>query len=321
MAKQFFDSGIVTESLLWKHPSRPSNLDWYPPGTVELNRRPFRGPLVERFVESIDVCLFYETPFDWTFLDYCRNRGVKTALVPMYEWMPERLAHKPDLMLCPSLLDLDYFPDGVFLPIPVDPGHWKLRTRADRFLHNAGNIGCQEHKGTRQLLQAIPHVQNPEFRITIRAQAGDELRGMVRECGLSDPRVTFQYEEIPYERLWDDHDVLVAPEKLNGLSLPLQEGRAAGMVVMASDRYPANTWLPREPLIPVERYIRSRQSRGCLEFDLAVIEPRDIAAKIDEWVGRDIEEISRSGREWAEAHSWEAMEPKYLAVLEELCKT
>ena len=40
--------------------------------------------------------------------------------------------------------------------------------------------------------------------------------------------------------------MFVFPEKFNGLSLPLQEARAAGMLVLATDRFPMNTWLPRE---------------------------------------------------------------------------
>lgn len=324
MAKQFFDSGIVQEAMVWRHTSRgrTNHMEWYPPGTVELTKRPFRGRGVDQFLEKIDVCLFYETPFDWSFLRYCQDRKVKTALIPMYEWSPVKWTYKPDLLICPSLLDKDYFPEGIFLNVPVDPSHWKLRTHANRFLHNAGNIGCKEHKGTRQLLEAVQHVRHPDFRLTVRAQDTSGLRSIVNDNPhvARDSRVTIEYGEIPYEKLWDDHDVLVAPEKLNGLSLPLQEGWAAGMCVITTDRYPANTWLPRDPLIPVERYEKARQSAGCFEFDLAVVDPRIIAAVLDHWVGKDISQISQDGKAWAEAHSWANMKPKYEKVFEELCR-
>jgi hypothetical protein len=321
MAKQFYDAGLVTEVLAFRHSSRPSHMEWYPPGTRELVNRPFSGPVIDEWLKKIQVCLFFETPFDWSFITYCRRRGVKTALIPMYEWTPSTWTHKPDLLVNPSLLDQKYFPEGVFIPVPVETKHWKLRTTASRFLHNAGNVGCKEHKGTRQLLEAIRFVKNPDFRLTVRAQDDRALSSIVKQTpSAKDPRVAISYGDVPYETLWDGHDVLVAPEKLNGLSLPLQEAFAAGMLVMTSDRFPHNTWLPTAPLIKVSRYEKARQSAGCLEFDLAIVEPEVVAATIDSWVGRDITLFNNIGKVWAEEHSWPALLPRYQKVFENLVK-
>ena len=325
LAKSFYDAGVITEMVVFRHSirNRVTNLTWYPPDTPEFSGRPFHSYYPDKmwkFLKSVDVVLFFETPFDWTFLADCYYHGVKTVLMPMYEWTPKVWpARPPDAILCPSLLDLEYFHKEfgnrcVFLRVPVDSSKWELRKRADRFLHNAGNIGHREHKGTRQLLEAVPLVVDPEFRLTVRAQDVSALQSILQSVpqATKDPRLKIELGEIPYENLWKGYDVYVAPEKFNGLSLPLQEARAAGMVVMTTDRYPANNWLPMESLIAPDRYNRVNISSNYLDFDEAVVDPAAIAEKIDRWVGRDITSYSLSGKEWAEANNWSSLKEKYL---------
>ena len=344
--KAFWDNGVVTDPVIVRHSAwqRRTHTEWYPPGTPEVpHRRTFDPAVVGPVLGRVDAMLFFETPFDWSLLPYCRDAGIKTALMPMYEWFPHTPPSWPDLMLCPSLLDLDYFKDrtetrAVFLPVPVDPSRWRMRTKAERFLHNAGNVGHREHKGTRQLLEAVRYVRSPDFRLTVRAQDTRALRDIARGTAMitakqalimtrgsatveaTDPRVTFEFGERPYETLWDDHDVYVAPEKLNGLSLPLQESYAAGMMLLTTDRYPANTWAPKEGLIPVSEYRRERIAGSYLEFDEAVVRPEAIAAKIDEWVGRDLTYQSKKAHCWANDYSWDDLRPRYLEVFEDLCR-
>lgn len=320
LMKSFYDGGAVQDVLIFRHTAgRKTHTEWYPEGTQELVGRPFNGPKIDEFLSRVQAMLFFETPFDWQFLTYCKARGVKTILMPMYEWTPRVWPVKPDAVLCPSLLDLDYFrpefPEGMarFLHVPVDPTTWKLRSRAVRFLHNAGNIGSREHKGTRQLLEALPYCASP-FTLTIRAQDTTSMDSMLRECrwARKDYRVEIVMGEIPYNQLWDHHDVYIAPEKYNGLSLPLQEAYAAGLTVMASDRYPHNTWLPTEPLIQVERVVPDVCiSRNYRTFGESIVNPKTIAEHIEYWYNRNTSTFSQKGQEWGVANSWECLLPKY----------
>jgi len=320
LMKSFFDAGCVDKVMVFRHtsPRRKTHMEWYPEGTVELVGRPFGGSEVDAFTRSVDLMLFFETPFDWSYVTYCRDKGTKTVLMPMYEWTPLRWPAKPDALVCPSVLDLDYFngqfPEGLceFIPVPVDPSTWKLRTAARKYLHNAGNVGHREHKGTRQLLEALPHVESP-LELTVRAQDTAAMSRILLGCkGVADdPRLKVEMGEMPYENLWGEHDVYVAPEKFNGLSLPLQEARAAGLLVMTTDRYPANTWLPREPLIHVTRTERASVGGQYLSFEECVLSPRDIAKVMDSWYEKDVTEYSLSGKLWAENNSWDKLLPRY----------
>ncbi len=337
LAKSFYDAGVIDEVAVFRHSHYPTHMDWYPPGTLEIGHDRRKGKLdfagqpgVDAFLKRVDVVVFWETPWDWEFPYYCKSLGVKTVLVPMHEWCPRKPLHWFDKVICPSPLDLDYFSAGsafnkennlsypcVYIPVPVRTDLWQQRTRARRFLHNAGHIGHREHKGTRQLLEAVKHIKS-DFRLTVRAQDYAGLRVILRDCRevQVDRRVTIDFQERPYEELWNDHDVYIAPEKFNGLSLPLQEARAAGLLVMTTDRYPHNTWLPRQPLIPVLRYERARVASSYLEFDEAIVDPKDVAAKIDEWFDRDISDYSHSGKTWAIANSWSVLKGPWREEIE-----
>jgi hypothetical protein len=310
LAKDFYEAGIITDVLIWKHPSYLNHPEWYPPGTPVLNSRPFRGSAVNEFLKNVDVVLFFETPFDWDFLRVCRERNVRTAIMPMYEWYLRNPPEKPDKFLCPSLLDVNYFPGSPFLTVPADSSTWRLRTRAQRFLHNAGHIGHRNHKGTEELIKAIPLLR-PEIKLTIRCQS-DRIHSLLKGRDFSN--VEIFTGDCPRKDLFKDYDVYVAPEKFNGLSLPLQEAYASGMMVMGSDRFPMNTWLPEAALIPVSSYHRANIG-GHNFFDEAEVNPAVIAGHMNEWYDRDISTFSLYGKKWAEEHSWEVMKPKFLEEL------
>lgn len=290
--------------------------------------RPFNGPEVEAFVKRNDVFLFFETPFDWSFLDFCRRRGKKTIIVPMYECALANPPFLPDKWICPSLLDVQYFPGSPFLPIPVDPSKWKLRTRARRFLHNAGNIGLREHKGTRQILESLKHIKG-SVDFTVRSQDTAGLKKILDSvypwktwktensrfeihCGLNKKRISIEFGQRDYDTLFDGYDVFVMAEKYNGLSLPLQEARAAGMGVMTSNRFSMNTWLPNELLIPVKGYTRQRVGGPYNWYDEAEVDPKEIAKKIDEIYDTDLTVYSEQGKMWAEGSSWKVWKPIWL---------
>lgn len=339
LARAFHTHGVVTHPMVIRHGRHPTHDGWYPgaPQVTDLRRRAQRQ-LMREFCLSCDVMLFFETPFDFELIPHCRRAGVKTALMPMYECGHQQLRspdYKPDLFINPSLLDQQYYPEGVHLPVPVEVP-WRRRERAEVFVHNAGHGGLKGRNGTAEVMEAMEHIRSPA-KILIRSQDTLYRTANYRQhAQLTNPltrrgqKIDYDDENAPrrekmcemrvgtapYESLWDEGQVFLFPEAFNGLSLPLQEARAAGMLVMAGDRFPMNTWLPREPLIPVAGTTRERVGPPYNEYDRAVYDPAAIAAKVDEWYGRDISAYSEAGREWAEEHSWERLGPRYREVLE-----
>lgn len=344
LAKSFYDAGIVTDALVIRHGRRPEHDEWYPSCGRISDLRAGRH-VIREFCKAMDVMLFFETPFDWNLIQFCREIGTKTALMPMHEChpkdqMPGTGAAPPDLYLCPSLIEWQHFHPSkfisgqtrsAFLPVPVSVP-WRKRERAEVFIHNAGWGGLRGRNGTLELLKSWRYVRS-QAKLIIRSQEQLEL---TRDERLSNGgnAIFLVNSTVLYNQLWDEGDVFIMPEKFNGLSLPLQEARAAGMLVMCGDRWPMNDWLPNNeraaangghipyqklnPLIPVSCYVRSCVSGRCLNFDEAVFEPKAIAVKIDEWYGQDISTYSELGKVWAQEMSWEVLGPKYREVLESL---
>lgn len=292
LAKDFFDHGIIHKVYIHEHSSRRNNRDWYPRESVVSSP--------EILLEECDTLLFFETPFEWKIIPKAREKGIKTVLMVMYECTRYPLTYQPDIILSPSKLDKIFYPESVFLPIPVSK-NWQKRSVARIFIHNAGNGGIGGRNGTKELLEAMEYVKSP-ITLIIRSQIPISI--------LNDPRIDLRVGT--FDDIWSEGDIFIFPEKFNGLSLPLQEAFASGMAVMATDRFPMNDWLPKDLLIPVSSY---KKEKIAVEFDMAVIDPKTIAKKIDEWFDKDIEKYSEMGRQWGVDNSWQNLQKEYVRIL------
>lgn len=300
LAKDFYDNGIIDEVYVHKHTSRTNHYEWYPN----------RVQTIDELLEKIDILLMFETPFEWKVIPKARAKGIKTVLMPMYECTYHPFPYEPDQIWCPSDLDMKFYQDKghencVRVDVPVDVA-WKQREKALVFVHNAGNGGLGGRNGTAELIKAMEYVKSP-IKLIIRSQS--------HEYHSKDERITFVNTSVPKEELWNEGDVFVFPEKFNGLSLPIQEAFASGMLVMASMRFPNTSYLPLDPLIPVKGY---KQERISVIFESAIIDPIDIAKTIDVFYNRDITNYSNLGKKFGEKMSWKIQKEKYEALMSQL---
>lgn len=297
LARDFFNNGLIDYVFIHEHSSRITHRDWYPRESVV-------GTIGE-LIEKSDVIFAIETFFDWKIIPQAREKGKKTVLMPMYECTGTP-PYQPDLILTPSDLDQDYYPDGVRINVPVDLAQLKprIRSRAEVFVHNAGNGGLGGRNGTRELLEALQHVKSP-IKLILRSQVPIKVP--------NDPRL--DYREGTFEDIWSEGDVFVFPEKFNGLSLPIQEAFASGMPVMCGARHPMTSWLPNEILIPVKGY---KTERLAVSFQSAQLSPIDIAMSIDNCYNKDITNLSRLGIVWGQENSWQKLKGKYEKLMLQL---
>jgi hypothetical protein len=217
----------------------------------------------------------------------------------------------PSHFIAPSLLDQRYFSNSEYIPVPVDV-KWKYRTTANTFVHNAGHFGLQGRNGTRELVEAMKLVTSPA-QLLLRCQESPPF--LIPPL----PNITLQIGNVPYESLWDEGDVFIFPEKFNGLSLPLQEARAAGMLIIATDRFPMNTWLPTEYLIKPETTYRTNIGGSYLDFEESIISSKSIAETIDKVYGQCIADYSIAGNAWGNSMSWERLGQRWLSALQRIC--
>lgn len=318
LARDFFRAGVISRVMPVRHRAYGNHLEEFYPDPMTR----YGMDQVDAFLTGLDALLLFETDLskDWMVSRLAKQRGIKVCLVVMYEYSQFPPPVKPDLVICPSALDLDYWGDHydcVQLTVPVNQ-LWQLRERALTFVHNAGHGQHEYAKGTLEVIAAMDLVRSPVV-LKIRAQLDDRKMSDLYAKHRNHPRLDWEVGDLPAHQLYAYGDVFVNAEQFNGLSLPLQEAWASGMVVMTSDRYPASTWLPPEPLIPVKEYVKYRIPGGSgITFDRAVIEPKDIALAIDGIYGSDISRLSLEGKAWAEANSWEQLKPRWVSALEDL---
>jgi hypothetical protein len=313
LAKSFYDNGLVNKVLLYNHPKYGTIKDWYKEEDTYQN--------IESFLNNIDTLFLFEVcnlvePRDWSLAALAKVKGIKVILMPMYESTPYPLPKEvaPDKWIYPSKLDELVYTEqgevGEFIPVPVKVKK-RLRKKARTFVHNAGSANSQylDRNGTSLLLKALPYVKSPIKLI---------FRSRDTSWQIDDERVEFRLGDADYDTLWDEGDVFVFPEAYNGLCLPLQEAFAAGMLVIAGDRFPINTWLPQEPLLPISNCDKIRNDWQ--EIPISSYNSIELASLIDSWYDEDIQTLSTKGIKWAEENSWDKLKPVYERVLNEYKK-
>jgi glycosyltransferase involved in cell wall biosynthesis len=319
-----FFRNLVVQKVLVVPGNEANHLDRFTnrPG-VSVIVCPTRVPTlgeIDRFLENVDVIVAFETPYDWNIFMRARQLGIKTVLIPMYEWTPsnDKIPCYPDLFLCPSRLDYDELPEPKqYIPTPVnrDIIPFRLRTHAEKFVFINGTGGFKRRNSLHVLLEVIPLVKSPvEFLI----------RSQVSIPPISDTRVTVQMEEVDYENLWKEGDIYLHLHRWDGLSLPINEAMAAGMPIIAPNFYPHNEFLPKGLLFSVEATVRECLLEGLREIDVHVISASTVAQKIDEVAMMQEHEIallSQDMNQLADERSWSVMRSKFVEILNNLIKS
>ncbi len=268
---------------------------------------------IDKFLEGLDVILTFETPYNWNLFKKAKEKGIKTILVPNYEWTTAKAPIEPDLYACPSKLDYDIFKgegkNAVYMPIPIDREKipFKLRRQALKFVFNNGHGGSMGRNSAREMMEAISMVKMPHIEFIIRSQ-------VQIENSLVDNRVHFG-GETRRENLYEEGDVFIFPHKFDGLSLPIQEAMASGMPIIATDFYPYNEILPKELLIKPDGIGQGKLCENCRTIDIHFISPRVLAEKINEIAGKDITELSKQMNRLAEEISWNKLKDKWQELI------
>lgn len=331
--------GVQTQAF-WKHmhPDRtlvvdlshcsgqPPDMSMYAgdPGVSIWRNRTYpniaatHDPIIESFLDEVDVVFGCETFYNSWFLQRAREKGVRTVLQPNYEFL-EWLLHprlaEPDTFALPSVWHLAEIHAALpgrdirLLPVPVDTEllPFGLRMGLTTILHTAGTPAMEDRNGTLLLIEAMALVTSP-VRAIIHTQKALGVPSV-------SPNVEIRPEVVArYPDLYRHGDMYCIPRKFGGLCLPLGEALATGMPVLTTDVSPQNTWMPRDLLVaaPERRQIMTRAMIGVHEA-----EPADLALRID-WLYAHpfrFAELSSWAGDWAKANSWDALRPAYEAIL------
>jgi glycosyltransferase involved in cell wall biosynthesis len=273
---------------------------------------------IDKFLKDIDVVIAFETPYNWNVFSMANERGIKTVLIPMYEWTEENPPIEPDLYLCPSLMERDiykYYPTrSEYIQNPIDRKLFKFKQRekAHTFIFNNGHGGTGGRNGAVVLLQAIPLVKS-DVKFLIHSQ--------IPIPEINDPRVEVRLGDVKDRTdLYKEGDIMVYPKMFGALSLPIWESLSCGIPVISTNLYPFNEMLPKEWFFDAEGSKKIRTSPQNRIIDCAIINPKKLAETIDRWANKDIKEESKTANMIASTFAWDNVKPIIIKTLEDLCQ-
>jgi glycosyltransferase involved in cell wall biosynthesis len=275
-------------------------------------------PVVDEFLDDLDVVFTAETPYNYWVFERARQRGVKTVLQCMFEFLDWPLPGRvpgPDLYAAPSRWRWNDLPfeNKVFLPVPVNRAAlpYARRESLHTLLHTAGTGAGHDRNGTQLVVEAMRLLpKDVDVELTLRSHRPiPKARGRrVRTVA----RVADRYTEM-----YDDEDVYLMPRKYGGLCLPLNEASACGMPVVMTDIPPQNELLPPEALLPAQQVDVYTAHAAIEVFETT---PQFIADRITELYRNPalVAALSDAADAYADSISWERLAPVYSAVFEDL---
>lgn len=289
------------------------NPDRYPGATVvpweggDLPEEPVRG-----WLRGLDVVYTAETLYDPRIASWAAQAGARVVC----HVMPEFFGRDGDLenvtWWAPTAWRLDQLPAGTRLvPVPltgaVEPDTAPERLRV---IHVAGHRAASDRNGTSQFLAAVRLLRAP-MDVTVWCQ--DRRLPSTRPAS---PRVRYRARLGGVADRWAmyaDADVLVLPRRYGGLCLPVLEALTVGLGVVLPDVPPNGDW--PVALVPPVAAGSLRTVAG--ELPLVTVPPKVIAMAVELLAGNReaLADLRRKAYEWALAHTWEALAPRYRAEL------
>lgn len=198
----------------------------------------FNGPIIE-FLKGLTHVYTAETPYAPDFFERARAMGVASVCHVMPEFdrfTGERPALRPSAVWLPTRWRADLVEHSAIVPIPAPVApRPRLRSEAKLFVHIIGSGARPDRAGTLAVYDAIREGPRDVHWLLFAQDVRRGVPAQLRNVG----NVTIRAGSLPDRwLLYDLADVLVAPRRWGGLSLPVMEACASGVPVIMLDTDP-----------------------------------------------------------------------------------
>lgn len=262
---------------------------------------------IEKFLQTVDVILFCETPYYEHLVQRARELGKRIVCVPMQEWLPtnrEWWVKHVDLFICPTVHcyeELNGSLPCVCFPWPIDIERYTFtkRTKCDNFLFLNGNGGWSGRKGASTVAAMIRSWRDIPLVVKSQVQVPPELQNKM-----------ISGELIENTGLYDQGDVLICPHTVDGLGLELQEAAACGIPVISTEGRPWDEY-------PYIEQIKSTKTRMMVnrEVDWYLPSAQDLLIVCKRVLNSDISTYSEQARQWAETRDWKFFKDQFTELV------
>lgn len=273
---------------------------------------------VRKFLQGLDVVFAVETVYDWRFIDWAHDEGVRVVI----QGNPEFYAHHhhpewphPDVWAWPTPWMRDQLPDGVELPVPcavrpqtVAP----VDSPTLNVLHVIGRMAANDRNGSLDFIESIPTLRQ-KVKVRVVTQDGELPRPKIRHGANVEVEVITGGVDDRWS-MYEDQHLLVLPRRYGGLCLPALEAMSTGMAVLMTDCSPNEIW--PGPRVKARKGRVQRSPFG--KIQCWATHPIDIAHEIDALARfRDrLAEHLEDAQRFAELNSWDELRDRlYIPVL------
>jgi 1,2-diacylglycerol 3-alpha-glucosyltransferase len=285
---------------------------WAVPNLTVWPRYDIPVEVLTKWIEDkrLDVVVFNEE-YDWKLIKATKLAGVKVFTYLDYykdEW--KNYMGLYDAVLCSTkrtyqlvkeACHAHYIGWGVDTDLFRPPGEKPEYT----FFHNAGWLGINFRKMTPAVIAAFDAISKvmPDINLFVHSQADVHLLPpVVTDIVDNNPRITYHVETLPAPGLYHKGRIMIFPTKLEGLGLPLFEGLACGLPVIATNAPPMNEFI-QDGLNGLLVNVAHRMTRADnIAFPEEIVDLTDLSIKMATLASdTDLyESMSLKAREYAE---------------------
>lgn len=277
---------------------------------------------MELFIECHrpDTILTWEVPGAWSFPAIWARKDVKWVHMSHWDWFSTAPEHMPvwktARLLCPNALCQRELKtvglNATLIPVPVDTSRLMFRERkkADLFISVYGYGGPKDRRSIPEILEAWRKMAGAAPKLIIRAQKPvEEIKGQLPPAGIS---VDLGNMPEPAD-LYRGGDVALQPSRYEGVGVSLVEAQACGIPVIALNAEPMKD-IVCGPLVSVEKTIKIQVMGKDLTSNVPSV--KSLVDTINSLKGKDISDLSRRARAWAEERfSWTMLKDRWIETL------
>ncbi|NOZ06603.1 MAG: tetratricopeptide repeat protein [Chloroflexi bacterium] len=264
---------------------------WNVPNLTTFPQYQIPKNVLAQWIEAnrLDAVIFNEE-YDWNLVQAAKETGVRVLTYLDYykeDWKPFMGLY--DAVLCSTLRTFYLVRDSCnayYVGWAVDTELFRPRDNGDEkftFFHNAGWLGINYRKMTPAVVLAFDAISRhlPNTTLFVHAQVGlEKLPPVVAHIVHENPRITYHVETVPAPGLYHKGHILVFPSKLEGLGLPLLEGVASGLPVIATDAPPMNEFVRAGENGLLAEVAGTVNRQDNIAFPETIVDVNDLAAKM-----------------------------------------
>lgn len=277
---------------------------------------------VNDFLEGLDVVLMAETSPTQYLLRRAKQLGVKTVVVPNWEYyhdLQQPQNPRPDLLMPASLWHFDEYPEPkVYMPMPVRVHKTvdSVENTATNFVHVAGDPIMPDRNGSLTVLKCLEKI-TASVNVTIFCRNLPYIDDLIAQNGIKVPKnvqLLLRPSVKTTAELYENQHVMLMPRRFGGLCLPVNEAISYGLPVLMPDISPNNQWLPKSWLVPAKKIDERMLSTTVDIYDADVDELASLISRLRN--GRAMywrykQQVAGMQKEYA----WPKLVPKYLETL------